>query len=126
MESEHHNDPRVPLAAERTLLAWIRTALAMMGFVVARFGLFLRTIAAGSQGGQPPASVGMSLMIGTAVVVLGAVVMLLAAVQHIRFLDRLERGEPHRLSRWSLGVVVAVSLSVIGALMAGYLVVMRG
>ena len=33
--------PRVPLAAERTFLAWIRTGLALMGFgfVVARFGL---------------------------------------------------------------------------------------
>ena len=31
------------LAAERTLLAWIRTGLALMGlgFVVARFGIFL-------------------------------------------------------------------------------------
>ncbi len=25
-------DPRVPLAAERTFLAWIRTGLALMGF----------------------------------------------------------------------------------------------
>ncbi len=34
-------------AAERTLLAWVRTGLAMMGFgfVVARFGLFLRELA---------------------------------------------------------------------------------
>ena len=39
-------DPRVYLAAERTFLAWIRTGLALMGFgfVVARFGLFLREI----------------------------------------------------------------------------------
>ena len=37
-------DPRVFFAAERTFLAWIRTGLALMGFgfVVARFGLFLR------------------------------------------------------------------------------------
>jgi len=34
------------LAAERTLLAWIRTGLALMGFgfVVARFGLFLQQL----------------------------------------------------------------------------------
>jgi putative membrane protein len=36
-------DPRVYFAAERALLAWIRTGPAKMGFgfVVARFGLFL-------------------------------------------------------------------------------------
>jgi len=36
------------LAAERTLLAWIRTGLALMGFgfVVARFGLFLQQLRA--------------------------------------------------------------------------------
>ena len=40
-------DPRVYFAAERTLLAWMRTGLTIMafGFVVARFGLFLRLLA---------------------------------------------------------------------------------
>ena len=39
-------DPRIYFAAERTLLAWVRTGLALMGFgfVVARFGLFLREL----------------------------------------------------------------------------------
>src|SRR5215469_15603580 len=47
---------REHLANERTLFAWIRTALALMGlgFVVARFDLFLRSIAL--QQGRPSGS----------------------------------------------------------------------
>ena len=52
MQDENHStnaesDLRIYFAAERTTLAWVRTGLAMMGFgfVVARFGLFLRELA---------------------------------------------------------------------------------
>ncbi len=49
-------DPRVYFAAERTLLAWIRTGITIMafGFVVARFGLFLRLLRAEDGQRSPP------------------------------------------------------------------------
>jgi putative membrane protein len=120
-------DPRVHFAAERTLLAWIRTGLAMMGFgfVVARFGLFLRELAS-VKGAVPPHRVGMSLAIGTTLVLLGVIVTLCAAVKHWRTVGRLDRNEPLRFHPLSLGVVIAVSLGLLGLLTAAYLLFWLG
>ena len=115
-------DPRVGLAAERTLLAWVRTGLAFMGFgfVVARFGFFLHEIAATRP--APPVTVsGLPLWIGGGLVVLGVVVNVVAAVQHIRLLRQLQRGEQYRTTTWSLGVVVTLLLAAIGVMMMAYL-----
>ena len=110
-------DPRVYFAAERTLLAWVRTGLAMMGFgfVVAKFGLFLREIAH-VQSLPPPRQAGPSLWFGTTLVVFGVAVSLCAAVNHWRTVRRLEREQPLRFRRLSLGVVVAAALGLIGLL----------
>src|SRR3954462_12624410 len=98
-------DPRVRFAAERTLLAWIRTGLAMMGFgfVVARFGLFLRELATAGQM-VPERSSGMSVWLGAALLVLGVAVNLLAANDYRIFMRRYERGKSDVVPRWSLGI----------------------
>ena len=73
-------DPRVLFAAERTLLAWQRSAIALMGFgfVVERFGLFLQMVAHQPLSGSQR---GFSLGIGVFLLLLGAAVALISARQ---------------------------------------------
>jgi putative membrane protein len=82
-------DPRVLFAAERTLLAWQRSAIALLGFgfVVERFGLFLEMQTHGEVfGGQR----NFSLLLGVALMVLGAVVALVSARQFHQFAKIIE------------------------------------
>jgi putative membrane protein len=82
-------DPRVLFAAERTLLAWQRSAIALMGFgfVVERFGLFLQM-----ETHQPVLGVqrNFSLLLGVAMLVLGAAVALVSARQFRQVVKNLD------------------------------------
>ncbi len=88
---------RMLLQLEASLLMWQRTSLALMGFgfVIARFGFFLREIAQASQIEVKPRPwlVGMSSGTGTALIVLGILVLLIAVVNHQQTVRRVLRGE---------------------------------
>ncbi len=117
------DDPRVFFAAERTLLAWQRTAIALigLGFVIERFGLFMRLVA-----GAAPLSAGhsrVSLIFGVMFLVLGALVASLSAWQFRRFLHELSAPELPRAHATWLGPAVNFALAAAALAMAVWFVV---
>ncbi len=117
-------DLRVYFAAERTILAWVRTGLAMMGFgfVVARFGLFLRELAVVR--GMSPHQGRLSLWAGVALVGLGVIVNVYAAIRHARFTRSFDAGNVARPSSL-LPILAAAILAIIGLIVSVYLVATR-
>jgi putative membrane protein len=119
---EADTDPRVYFAAERTMLAWLRTGIAVMafGFVVARFGLFLRLLHA--QAGREVGN-GVSPYVGAALVVLGVVATGGGALQYQRYVSLLPDSArpPTSSPRFVLGL--SWGLVLIGAVLALVLLV---
>jgi putative membrane protein len=119
-------DPRIYLAAERTFLAWIRTGIAFMGFgfVVARFGLFLREIAHSNNMAVTQHDNDFSLPVGIALIVAGIIVNLVAALRHHRYIKALDQGQFRQAYGLIFTFLVAGFLAIIGLAVAIYLAVL--
>lgn len=114
-------DPRVFFAAERTLLAWVRTGLTViaLGFVVARFGLFLNLLAV--SGGVREAPTGASDTLGIILVLAGSTIILGALHNHRQYIGTLPRDDIPKLAIAWLTSFLSLSVAAVGILLAVYL-----
>ena len=111
-------------AAERTLMAWIRSALGLMalGFVIDRFGLILRQSMPNAGARYYPKL--FSFWTGTTLVVLGTLMAVTAAVRYWRFSTAYDRaGSTNPRHGILMGVLFTLILAVIGAVITCYLIV---
>jgi len=117
------SDPRVFFAAERTLLAWIRTGITIiaLGFVVARFGLFVQLLGSQSDAALANTHPKLSAGLGIVFVFAGTLSILLAALQHRRFIATLSAIDlPPAYSR-QYALVISLLIAALGITLASYL-----
>jgi putative membrane protein len=98
------------LANERTFLAWIRTSVAVvsLGFVLARFSVWLREFATQRAPHFPVHRGGISLPIGVGMMIFGGLLSVLAAWRYHVVNRDIERGKV----RADRGLVILVTVMV--------------
>ena len=107
------------LANERTLLSWVRLGLsaAGFGFVVARFGLFLRESSGQSALAHPGR---FTEWIGVVLILLGPVIVIVAALRFFRTEREIDENVYHK--RYGLIWSVVGASVLLGLALAGYLI----
>jgi putative membrane protein len=100
---------RSRLASERTLMAWIRTSLSMIsfGFTIFKFFEYLAEVPGAAAARHGP------LNLGRVMVVLGILLLIPAIAQHWQFLRQLS-ARAHRAFPWSLALITAGVIQLIG------------
>ncbi len=115
------SDPRVFFAAERTLLAWIRSGITLMalGFVVAKFGLFLNLLQA-SNGFEKVSSLHhiLSSGLGILLVLIGTFIALGAEYNHRNYIKTLPHEDFPALKIYWLTPFLSISVLIAGILLS--------
>jgi inner membrane protein YidH len=117
------SDPRVFFAAERTLLAWLRTGLTIigLGFVISRFGLFIQLLGMQSHLSSANSNTFISAILGISFVVIGSLLIAVAAIQHRRFITTLSPEQLPETYNNMLAFAMSIFIALLGVALAIYL-----
>lgn len=109
------------LAAERTFLAWVRTSISVMslGFVVAKFGVWLRELSERLQMEPSNHKPSASLPIGVGLIVLGALLAILGLWHYHAVNKAIEQANVQ--ANRGMVVIVATTITILAALAIIYL-----
>ena len=118
------DDPRVFFAAERTSLAWTRTALTLMafGFAIERFGLFMRMLL---EKQVEIEDTGLSFWVGLLFILLGSSFAIVSAQQYKSVLKTLRPVEVPEAYGTNLPFIVNVVVALLALVLAIYLLASR-
>lgn len=98
-------------AAERTLMAWIRTSISLITF---GFGMDRIVSALHAALDNKSGALNFSRNLGLCFIAIGTLALLSAAFNHHQELRRIKRGDFTYSSRLSLSFVVAIALILVG------------
>jgi putative membrane protein len=98
-------------AAERTLMAWIRTSLSLISF---GFGIDRIVSAIHKSFDQKIDPLRLSRTLGLSFIIIGTLALLAAALSHRQDLRMIDRGRFTYTHRISLSFVVAIALIAVG------------
>jgi putative membrane protein len=114
------------LANERTFLAWVRTSIAVMslGFVIARFNLWIREVAFRVNPQMPLRGSGLSAPLGECMIGAGALITLFAAWRYHVINRTIRRGEIQADPQLVITVTAIVVFAAVAVIV--YMVVSAG
>jgi len=106
------------LANERTFLAWVRTSIAVMslGFVIARFSLWVREFATRMNPQIPMRGSGLSTPLGECMIGAGALITVFAAWRYNVINRAIRRGEVQADPQMVTAITVIVLLAAIAVI----------
>jgi putative membrane protein len=104
---------RTSLALDRTTLAWIRTALTFATFGFGMIGFF-RAMVQTTRSEEAARLHQGAIHMGVALVIIGMVATILAAISHWISLRKLRWGEQLTITQWPLTITISVLIALLG------------